>query len=789
MPNNHSLQSENLAKLKEVLDKRYYGTSPFTNLDSTDEGKVIGVVKNRQGEYEAKPVSMNPASCPIGSIIAWPTPTIPVGFLVCNGQAVSRVSFKKLFDKIGITYGAGDGSTTFNVPDLRDKFIEGGNTSDANLDTAIAAGLPNLRGTVSVSSTGKTYPYPINTSSSGNGVLYSEDAGQNLAYTKLSSESVTFQNANTGTKLSLDASKNGTDLIYGKSSTVQPPAIKMLYIICTGDSTPESIVDSMQLANTDGNSTIKFGKDNLGNYGYYKGDDPTFNPFINPGDISATYDLICTKNSPTASETLTLSKSIADYDCALIECIDGNNAHWDGMIHKPAYNTTVMIERGNGSNECIRANINGTTCTVSVSGWSYNQYKIYGVKYRAEVDPPTSMKLSTDLTKEIRFGQEDGDNGYYVDDNTFIPFREGGQTLYHHQVLISLGAGSDTTMVRSYVDFVLTSSEAINTKAKLMTVLNNNVGNFISVGGWFSTSSCKGTLSRVGVVDGTVGIGGPAITGSNVGTFQQLEVTDAYSISDSVKVIGAAAVSSLPTAPSSGMFLMSNSTGEGEWSNAAVPPTPTAGQRVLTSNSNGTSAWTYFDPTTVVGNNGGTPSFAGNIDDILVDSTYNVGVTGAGTHPPFSAMYFLVTKIRNNDNRYGVQIAYNMNSDTSAGYVYFRRKTAGSWEAWRRVDGGTQTTSITPKSGYNGDGSSMKVIRSGNMVTVAFNLHLTTAQTGGLSVIVEGLPNCVCGSGSVYGGCTGGGALVINNNDTKMQGYINCASGGYISGQFTYPTA
>jgi microcystin-dependent protein len=45
-------------------------------------------------------------------------PSIDPGFLACDGSAVSRTTYASLFSAIGTTYGAGDGSTTFNVPDL-----------------------------------------------------------------------------------------------------------------------------------------------------------------------------------------------------------------------------------------------------------------------------------------------------------------------------------------------------------------------------------------------------------------------------------------------------------------------------------------------------------------------------------------------------------------------------------------------------------------------------------------------------------------------------------------------
>jgi len=51
--------------------------------------------------------------------------TAPTGFLKCNGAAVSRTVYANLFAAIGTTFGVGDGSTTFNLPDLRGEFIRG----------------------------------------------------------------------------------------------------------------------------------------------------------------------------------------------------------------------------------------------------------------------------------------------------------------------------------------------------------------------------------------------------------------------------------------------------------------------------------------------------------------------------------------------------------------------------------------------------------------------------------------------------------------------------------------
>lgn len=70
---------------------------------------------------------------PIGSILQWSTNTAPSKWLICDGRAVSRTTYDDLHGVIGETYGAGDGSTTFNLPDLRARVPIGkGTNTDAN---------------------------------------------------------------------------------------------------------------------------------------------------------------------------------------------------------------------------------------------------------------------------------------------------------------------------------------------------------------------------------------------------------------------------------------------------------------------------------------------------------------------------------------------------------------------------------------------------------------------------------------------------------------------------------
>ena len=64
-------------------------------------------------------------SVPAGAVFYFAASSAPTGYLICNGSAVSRSTYAALFAIVGTTFGAGDGSTTFNLPDLRGQFIRG----------------------------------------------------------------------------------------------------------------------------------------------------------------------------------------------------------------------------------------------------------------------------------------------------------------------------------------------------------------------------------------------------------------------------------------------------------------------------------------------------------------------------------------------------------------------------------------------------------------------------------------------------------------------------------------
>jgi len=79
-----------------------------------------------------------------GMIVPYAGNDVLDGFLLCDGAAISRTLYPELFAAIGTTYGAGDGKTTFNLPNFIDRTFWGGSSSGAYLDGT----LPNITGVV-----------------------------------------------------------------------------------------------------------------------------------------------------------------------------------------------------------------------------------------------------------------------------------------------------------------------------------------------------------------------------------------------------------------------------------------------------------------------------------------------------------------------------------------------------------------------------------------------------------------------------------------------------------------
>ena len=185
---------------------------PFDNThvasaDKDGQGNVIDTTYAKKSDLSS--------AAPTGVVQAFAGRTTPQGWLLCDGSAVSRTNYAALYAVIGTTYGAGNGSTTFNLPNLTDKFIQGSGT----VGTVKAAGLPNITGGLFRSgAAGTTGLFDnANGSFSGNASRRYAVNNTNAQYDGMIST------------ISFDASRSSS--VYGNSTTVQPPALTMRYII------------------------------------------------------------------------------------------------------------------------------------------------------------------------------------------------------------------------------------------------------------------------------------------------------------------------------------------------------------------------------------------------------------------------------------------------------------------------------------------------------------------------------------------------------------------------------
>jgi microcystin-dependent protein len=88
----------------------------------------MGLYENKNNQLNLLAGGTLYADAPVGSIQAYGGATAPFGWLLCQGQAISRATYAELFGVIGTSFGVGDGSTTFNVPDLRESVPVGSGT-------------------------------------------------------------------------------------------------------------------------------------------------------------------------------------------------------------------------------------------------------------------------------------------------------------------------------------------------------------------------------------------------------------------------------------------------------------------------------------------------------------------------------------------------------------------------------------------------------------------------------------------------------------------------------------
>ena len=155
--------------------------------------------------------AVNPPAVPPGTIIHYAGRTVPSGWLICNGANVSRTDYAALFAAIGTIYGAGNGSTTFGLPNMGGRFLEG-TTYTGSVGTYHSAGLPNITGQIN------KLPTPWN------GLLYE----QNGALKPVNVGDKAYSGNSNGSNFRLELDASGANEIFGNSTTVQPPSMALL---------------------------------------------------------------------------------------------------------------------------------------------------------------------------------------------------------------------------------------------------------------------------------------------------------------------------------------------------------------------------------------------------------------------------------------------------------------------------------------------------------------------------------------------------------------------------------
>ena len=269
--------------------------------------------------------------------------TIRDGWLECDGRAVSRTMFPDLFDVIGTTYGAGDGSTTFNLPNYSDgKFPEGSTVAGV----VKQPGLPNITGSATGYTTGGGSFQPYVTTS---GAFNIPPGTEGKAVSAP-------DNMGKGGSLILDASLSSP--IYGASNTVQPYSCTTRFIIKAYDGvtpTPaEADISEMltELTSKADRRLSNLDKANLACHvvvdSYY--DDTT-------GDWYRVYDdgwieqggAFATSN--IAINTITFLKAFVDNNYTVLDTLSIQNAYNCNSYVETRTQTTMDIRTVNGSNQ------------------------------------------------------------------------------------------------------------------------------------------------------------------------------------------------------------------------------------------------------------------------------------------------------------------------------------------------------------------------------------------------------------------------------------------------------
>lgn len=215
-----SLSKDNIFSGNQTINKNLTvkGSSSFAggsfsasptvpDISATDSSKKVPNTKFVQDAIKRN------AGAPTGVVVGFMGKTIPSGWLLCNGQNVSRTTYANLWTVLGKP-NTGDKSTTFTLPNLTGRFLEGATTPL----TVKNAGLPNVLGKASWRLMG--YPHQQNEFT---GAFRNAEATNSIQVA--TNAPVEYW------KSAIDFNASRSNAIYGKSNTVQPNSVTTLFII------------------------------------------------------------------------------------------------------------------------------------------------------------------------------------------------------------------------------------------------------------------------------------------------------------------------------------------------------------------------------------------------------------------------------------------------------------------------------------------------------------------------------------------------------------------------------
>ena len=169
---------------------------------------------------------------PTATIVPWSSASVPSGFLECNGTAVSRSTYSALFAIVGTTYGAGDGSSTFNLPNLADNVPIGKSPGKA---------LASTGGANTVSSTGNVAGSTANaTLSEAQLASHAHNQTAPVRASPNGGSPTGGQNGSNNRSLAVSSTGSGSGHLHnmsanfsGDATSVLQPYLALIYIIKT----------------------------------------------------------------------------------------------------------------------------------------------------------------------------------------------------------------------------------------------------------------------------------------------------------------------------------------------------------------------------------------------------------------------------------------------------------------------------------------------------------------------------------------------------------------------------